>query len=128
MLRFDERGLLANLLKVPWPRRVIFAASCATRLFPAYVRFHRSTKFGDPLALSYALDSAWEAARVQKSDRFEFNNVLSKVMELIPKEDNQVGEFYAYAEDAATAVAYTLRALLTEDAQEAAWAARTVYE
>jgi hypothetical protein len=49
-------------------------------------------------------------------------------MELIPAEEHGPNQFYTYAEDAASAVAYTLRTLLTGEAQEAAWAARSVYE
>jgi hypothetical protein len=50
-------------------------------------------------------------------------------MSLIPGENDQPWiEEQAYAEDAASAVAYALRALESGEPQEAAWAARRAYE
>lgn len=50
-------------------------------------------------------------------------------MALIPGEGREPwGDDQAYADDAASAAAYVLRALETGDAREAAWAARRSYE
>jgi hypothetical protein len=50
-------------------------------------------------------------------------------MELIPSEDEDPWfDEQAYADDAASAIAYTLRALDSGESQEAAWAARRAYE
>src|SRR5258708_32303097 len=45
-------------------------------------------------------------------------------MALIPNGSEDTGEETVYADDAAASVAYTLRARLAGDPQEAAWAAR----
>jgi hypothetical protein len=54
---------------------------------------------------------------------------LSRCMELIPGEDEEPSvDEQAYADDAASAIAYALRTLDSGESQEAAWAARRAYE
>jgi hypothetical protein len=59
----------------------------------------------------------------------QVHEALARCMALIPGENDKIDvDEYAYAEDAVTALAYALRALKTGEPQEAAWAARRVYE
>jgi len=59
----------------------------------------------------------------------EIEVAVDRAMQLVPsEEDGWDDETQPYAEDAAAALAYALRARLTCDPQEAAWECRRVYE
>jgi uncharacterized protein YjaG (DUF416 family) len=131
LLRFDEPQLVAQLEGLPTGLRTAFAASCAERLFPAYVRFSRRTAWGDPKSLAAILERVWRD--LEGDDEMSAEQVqedLRLCMTLIPGEDDCLPWMsdQAYAEDAATALAYVLRCRLEGQAREAGWAARCAYE
>jgi len=129
MIRYDEPLLVKHLNRIAPPLRVAFAASCAERLFPAYVRFSEQTGRGNPRILRSALDRLWTALVDQAISASDLATEIDSCMAQIPREDE--GDWSptrAYAEDAAAAIAYGLRVLNKGDSQEAAWAARRVYE
>lgn len=53
---------------------------------------------------------------------------LDEVMELLPEEQDEWAPLHVYADHALASLAYTIRCLLSSNAQEAAWAARRTYE
>ncbi len=115
-LRYDEPALLERLTAAPARARALFAAACAERLFALYEQAGR----GDPERLRAALDAAWDGVDVERWQ--------AVAEELVPAEDDDWVIATAYAENAAIAVAYALRARATDEPQEAAWAALQVYE
>jgi uncharacterized protein YjaG (DUF416 family) len=127
MFRFDEQILKSELSRLPAQSRVAFAASSAQRLISAYRAFAKIS--GQPAAqLEDPLEYVWTHLLTQPQ-RGEVKCVLAEVMALIPAEDGPGWTpLVAYAEDAVSAVAYCLRCLLSGEAQDAAWAARRVYE
>jgi len=129
MLRYDEVTMVAALARGPLPLRTAFAAACAERLLPAYEEYCRQTGRGDPTVLAGILDRVWAALLGAEMSAEQIRGEIDRCMPLIPEEDDEpwVDE-QAYADDAASAVAYTLRALETGKTQEAAWAARRAYE
>ena len=62
LLCFDESGLIARLAKLPNEWRVAFAALCAERQLPNYVRFSTRSGLGNPGVLREALASIWDEA------------------------------------------------------------------
>ena len=119
-----------KLAELPPRLQAAFAAACAERLFPAYVDFWKRAGRGDQVALAATLERIWknllgDGAMGTGDIRAE----PSRTMELIPGESDEpwVSE-QPYGEDAASAVAYTLRALDSGAPQEAAWSARRAYE
>lgn len=127
MYKFQEQVLRDELSRLPAQCRVAFAASCAQRLLEAYRAF--AERSGQPaIGLESALEYAWTHVLVQ-AQRAEVERMLAEVMARVP-EEGEPGwtPLAAYAEDAVSAVAYCLRCLLSAEAQEAAWAARRVYE
>ncbi len=100
----------------PARARALFAAGCAERLFALYEHAGQ----GDPERLRAALDAAWDGDDVARWQ--------AVAEELVPAEDDDWVLATAYAENAATAVAYALRTRATDAPQEAVWAARQVYE
>ena len=128
MFRYDEPLLVVELSRLPPASRVMFAASCAERLRPLYRRYQEVSDDAHPDQLDVALEAAWGAAlgAMHREDLSAWQDVAEG---LVPDEDDEcwVDEF-AYGQNGAAAVAYALRTALTSDPQEAAWAARQVYE
>lgn len=129
MLRYDEATIVRDLNRVASKSRVAFAASCAERLFPAYEDFCRRVGRGDQATLGGILARVWEHLLGDQMSSEQVREDLGRCMELIPGEDEVpwVDE-QAYADDAASAIAYALRTLDSGESQEAAWAARRAYE
>lgn len=128
MLRYDEQSLVEALTRLPVTSRVMFAASCAERLMPLYRRYQDASDEPNPDQLGAALEAAWGAALgAIPTDRLSAWQIVAEG--LVPDEDDEswVDE-YAYGQNGAAAVAYALRTALTGEPQEAAWAARQVYE
>jgi len=128
-IRYDEREIIRKLDQLDPVAKVSFAAACAERQIPGYIVFSNQTGRGDPDALIAILERVWRDALGRKMTDDEVLLELDRCMALIPKEDEApwVNE-QAYAEDAALAVAYALRARSRGESQEAAYAARVAYE
>lgn len=127
---FDERRLIAELERLPVPSRIAFAASCAERQMRAHRLFRAQEPRANAAVVERALEDAWTVPD-QITDAGVLERQLEEVMALIPQEDNveiSWTQTTTNAQNAAMAVAYTLRTRLSGDAQEAAWAARVAYE
>jgi len=127
-LRFDEARLISQLMDLPNELRVAFAALCAERQLPNYIRFSTKSGIGNPSVLTEALSSIWDDLQQRSVSNAQLATILERCMALIPTGEEDTDEETAYAEDAAASVAYTIRARLAGDPQEAAWAARRAYE
>ena len=128
-VRYDEQLLIRKLDQLDPRSKAAFAAACAERQMPGYIVFSEQTRRGDPATLISILERVWRDLGGDQMPDDEIHRELDRCMELIPQEDegSWVPE-QAYAEDAASAVAYALRARSTGESQEAAYAARVAYE
>jgi uncharacterized protein YjaG (DUF416 family) len=126
-LRFDEPDLVARLARLPSKLRVAFAALCAERQLPNYIQFSERSGWGNPNVLEGALESIWKDVQGQPLTKAELETILERCMESIPNDEQDTKKEPAYAQDAAASVAYTIRARLADDPQEAAWAAQCAY-
>jgi len=127
---FDEAFLKRKLTSISLQRQVMFAVSCASRLFPTYATVAILTGHGNPTILQSALEYAWALSAGAPLESAVCEDHQSLVMHLIDKDHDDSGRLLpSCAEDAASAVAFALRTCLHDDpAQEAMWAARRVYE
>ncbi len=126
---FNERSLITRLDRLPSEFKVLFAATVAERLFPAYLNYSRLTGRGNPQELSAALERLWLDLEGRRMDTAQVQEDLDLVMRLMPRDDdNSWVPEQAWAEDAAAAVAYALRCRENGQSAEAAWAARRAYE
>lgn len=127
---FDENSIKKRLTLLPINLRTLFAVTCAERLFPAYERFSDKTGRGNVDILRRILDKLWMGLMgVQQYSEQIIAADLHNRMLLVPKESD--GEWLneqAWAEDAVACLSYSLRTRLSGDAQDAAWAARRVYD
>ena len=127
---FDENRIKGSLTKLPIKLRILFAVTCAERLFPAYESLSAKTGDGNVDLLRRILDKLWMGLLgVQEYSDQIIAADLQHCMLLVPKEsDGEWSNEQAWAEDAVACLAYSLRTRISGDAQEAAWAARRVYE
>lgn len=126
---YDEARNVERLDRLPSRLRVVFALLCALRLLPVYQRFHSRTGRGDPAALAAMVEKLWADCIGRTMVDDEAKEYSERCLELIPSDDEGWDEeTQPYAEDAVAAVTYAYRSRLTGNPQEAAWAARRVYE
>ena len=127
MRMYDERALVARLEPLDRRAKTAFAAACAQRLLPLFERYARvvgATAHAHRLA--EILAAAWD---VSSGRVIDVQSIYYEVESMSPKDYE--GEWVmesGYGENAAAAVAYAIRTWLTDDPQEAAWAAFQMYE
>lgn len=126
----DEEMTLRKLKRLAPRARVAFALAVATRLFPRYHAFHIKTGRGDSSLLKSLIEKLWlEAASPGQMKLDDLETSAAQTMSLIPSEEEGWDqETQAFAEDAASALAYAFRAALTGNPQEALWATRCALE
>jgi len=127
-LHYDEPALVARLARLPSKLRVVFAALCAERQLPNYIQFSERSGLGNPHVLKEALESIWQEVQGRPLTKAELETMLERCDALTPTGEEDTEEESAYAEDAGASLAYTISARLTDDPQEAAWAARRAYD
>lgn len=128
MLAFDEPRLRKALSALPSRARLAFAVARATRQLSAYERFAELYPHNRPIRPRQIAASLWD--KIQRSDLAVkgWPEVLDEVMALIPEEQPGHGFLDLIAQDSIASLAYAIRCLIFDDAQEAAWAARRAYE
>lgn len=124
---YDEAGFLRRLERLDGSSKTAFAAACAERLWPLVERYASAVAVpaGQVAVLRAALDVVWRSC-VGGSEDVSSVQVLAESM--VPREDDQWVFEAGYGQNAIAAVAYAARTWLTDDPQEAVWAARQVYE
>lgn len=125
-LIYDEPALISKLSRLDPKQRAAFAAAAAERLVPAYEAFHDKTGGGDPRTLRAWLDAVW--GHLIEREELVIADHLDVVDSLTPSESEEWSVVTGLAENAAVAVSYAIDAALGCSAQDAAWAARQLYE
>ena len=127
MINYDEMLLMLRLEPLERSAKTAFAAACAHRLVPLSDRYCQQV--GDSLReqrLAVIVSAAWQAASGRDIDA---TRLKAEAEDMVPDEDDDgwtAGR--TYAGNAAAAAAYALRTWLTNDPQEAAWAARQLLD
>lgn len=127
MTEYDERELIERIGALGRAGKTAFAAACAERLLPLYRRYVDAAGVGAPEELAGIVEQVWEVLRGADHDLTDARQVA---VDLVP-DDDAPGEWVlegAYAQNAAAAVAYAVGAWLSDDAQQAVWAARQVFD
>jgi uncharacterized protein YjaG (DUF416 family) len=127
LLRFEEQWLRGELDRLPRTHRAAFAAACAERLFPAYVRFSEEARTGDVETLRGALSRLWQDLAGDALSELEIHGAARRCLALVPPEEPWL-ESQPSAEDAAASVVYALQSRVNEGSQEALWSARRAYD
>lgn len=127
MVTYDENRIARLVASLGRGARTAFAAACAERLWPLVERYASaaSLPMEDRRALRTSLDAAWGVASGIDADVESAREVAEA---LVPFEDDDWVLESGYAQNGIAAIAYAVRAWLSDDPQEAVWAARQVYE
>jgi hypothetical protein len=125
----DEARIAGVVGSLGREARTAFAAACAERIWPLVERYASavSLPLRDRQVLRDALDAAWGAAMGAGSEE-DVRFAQEAADALVPCEDDAWVVESGYAQNGIAAIAYAARTWLTDDPQEAVWAARQVYE
>ena len=123
ILEFNEPELRKELDGLPKQLRAAFAAACAQRQYPNYVKFAQRVRNGDANVLARILEELWNAIE-GGATKSSLQKELDLCMSLFPNDEQQAMSGAAQADNAVASTAYAIRTQLTGDTQEAAWAAR----
>lgn len=123
---YDDAALKERLSRLGKIAKTAFAAACAESLVPLQERYwSRTDESANAARARDILDSAWNAV---SNGNAIVSSFASEAAAFGPTDDEPWLFDMGYAQNAAAALAYTIRTWLSDDAQEAAWAARQVYE
>ena len=86
MNSIDQAEVESCLDQLCVEKRVIFAARCASRLFPGYLEFNNLTGLGYPERLRHALNCAWQWAGGNRKAA-DFRRVAGDIEPLMLDED-----------------------------------------
>ena len=129
LLRFSRTKLRSKLDQLSLPLALVFAASCAERLLPAYITFSDLSEQGEPEALTGILARLRREIVGDPMTKSEVQANIDICTELIPSDDDESLDVEtAYAENASAALAYALTSLKKGNSQEAMWSAEQAYE
>jgi len=126
VVKFDKKLLTTRLKTVGPIGRMLFAWSCAERLFPLYESFCEKTRRGRLNYLRSTLDHLWELALSEQTGHRE--PFLDDYESLIPGEDDKWTPLNPLAENAVAAVAYACQCQLDGKSESAVWAGVQSYE
>ena len=125
---FNESELVRALVTLPERSRVAFAVAASTRQLGNYERFARNLGSAAVYRPREIVMQLWADLSTMRVDRDMWSARLDEVTGLLPDEDEDWTIWHALADDALSSLAYSIRCLLSLDAQESAWAARRAYE
>ena len=123
LLRFDKAQLLAKIGQLSEHDRTVFAAAIAERMLGAYAKYSNRTGRGSLGQLRGILAWLWaDLAGIPMSGQ-EVAAMIDRATELLPGEDHRPWVQQGAAEDAVSAVLYSLRSRQSGLPEEAGWAA-----
>ena len=126
-LVYNEELLIDKLEKLPTRLRVIFAATCTERLFPAYERYLEKSPRKVEHTLQALLERLWLDVSGEAMSDSEIDNGIDSCMSEI-QDINDADRIDEAAEGAASSLCYALRCRKNGEAQEAAWATQALYD
>lgn len=128
MYDFEETLLVNALGKLGASARRAFGAAAATRQLGNYEYFARRFDTGNEHRPRAIADRLWANLSADDIDSDMWSAALDDVMDMLPEECEFKTIEYPLAEDAISSLAYAIRCLLSNEAQEAAWAGGRAYE
>jgi uncharacterized protein len=128
MLEFDDKQLISQLDRLPARLRAVFAAACAERLVPNYVRYAADTGKFDRSLLTTALATLWNNIQENEHDEDALRDQVAQCELLLSDQNFPELECDPYAEDAVVSTIYAITTRLDGSSQDAMWAARRVLD
>lgn len=126
MVAYDQQSLKCGLTGLTRLGRMLFALSCAERLYPLYELYTKETGKENENCLRSILDGLWKS--VVRGETIAEESSLDDYDYLIPNDSAEWTRLNPLAENAAAALAYAWRLHATGETQNAVWAATQGYE
>jgi len=126
-LQFSRDDLSKKLSSLPRRLRTAFAAACAQRLMPGYIRSASRNLNANPQQAIKILGEVWNDIQSGSSDPNKLNRDVETCAALIPDYDVSYFDGIEYAEDAICSLIFAIESELKGGAEEAAWAADRVH-
>jgi uncharacterized protein YjaG (DUF416 family) len=128
MLSFDQKELLNDLAELPTILRTTFAAACAQRLLPNYLRYADHVKNANAAAVSNALTTLWRMIESNRFDAAWLTKEYDLCVSLMPDAYKEYIQGHEEALDAVLSIAFAIRAQIdADDVELAVSAARQAY-
>jgi uncharacterized protein YjaG (DUF416 family) len=126
MLTFETKQVMEQIDPLPKRLRVAFAAACAQRQLPNYVRTSAANPTGNPKAVIRMLRELWDAIARDAFALEKIQHEAALCKALIPDYE-ECFEGIEYAEDAVLSLAYALDTALSGISEDPMWAAQRAY-
>ena len=128
MRTYDESELVSRLGQLDRRGKTVFAVSCAELLLPFGERFAQASGQQELRSrLAVILQAVWDAASGSEGTS-DMDELRAEAERMVPTDEEDWKLETGYGQSAFAAAAYAVRTWLSDEAQEAAWAARQVYE
>jgi len=126
MLTFERKQVMEQIDPLPKRLRVAFAAACAQRQLPNYVRTSAANPTGNPKAVTRMLRELWGDIARDAFAREKIQHEAALCAALIP-DYVECFEGIEYAEDAVLSLAFALDTALSGTSEDTMWAAQRAY-
>jgi uncharacterized protein YjaG (DUF416 family) len=127
MLIFDRESVTKQIEPLPKRLRVAFAAACAQRQLPSYVRTSAVNSMGNPEAVTRILRELWESVEHNAFDVEKLRSDLALCDALTPSHDTPSFPGSGFAQRALLSLAYAFDTALDGSSQDTMWAAECAY-
>jgi hypothetical protein len=127
MLIFDRRQMLDQIESLPKRLRVVFAAACAQRQLPNYVRTSTVNPTGDSRSATRILRELWDDVTRNEFEVRRLRSDRAVCEALIPNYDQKYFEGIEYADDAIASLAYAIDTAISGSGRETLWAVERAY-
>lgn len=110
---YEFDALEAELTELPPVHRLAFAAACCERLLPNFGLVRQEDGWGDPSILRNALNEVWSFIQGKPLSSEQIRQLLKVCNEVVPYADDvSVSQYDVEAQEAASAICFTLEACL----------------
>jgi hypothetical protein len=123
MLTFDKKQITGQIELLPKRLRLAFAAACAQRQYPNYIRTSAANPIGNPEAVTRIFRELWGSIEQNVFEPGELRRDRDLCDALTPGRDTEWFSGSGFAQRALLSLAYALDTALSGRSEDAMWAA-----
>ena len=121
---FDEAKLTKTVSMLPFKQRVAFAAACCERLLPNYLAFVVMEGWGNQTTMQQALNEIWSFLHGGVLSEQRVQELRTACEAVMPDSEDFTSIFTGPAQNAASAIIYTLECCLDGESERIAMVGR----
>jgi hypothetical protein len=127
MLTFERRQIVDRIDPLPPQLRAAFAAACAQRQLPNYIRAAAVNQIGGPGDPARILSELWESIESNAFELKKLKRDRAACERIIDDYYDGMFEGFEFAEDAVASLIYALDTACSRSSQDAMWAAERAH-